>query len=77
MNLGENIEGGTTSRVASTHTNSFLNLRLRVSSKQWTDFLILNLEQMQELQGVTTAFCTGNVGAFERNLADFEETYVK
>mmetsp|Transcript_11302 Transcript_11302/g.27717 ORF Transcript_11302/g.27717 Transcript_11302/m.27717 type:complete len:386 (-) Transcript_11302:1265-2422(-) len=33
--------------------------------------------KMPELQGLTEAFCKGNVGAFERNLADYEETYVR
>lgn len=33
--------------------------------------------QLPELAALTDAFCKGNVGAFERNLADYEAVYVK
>uniref|UniRef100_A0A7S1DRJ4 PCI domain-containing protein n=1 Tax=Hemiselmis andersenii TaxID=464988 RepID=A0A7S1DRJ4_HEMAN len=33
--------------------------------------------RMPELASLTEAFCSGNVGAFEANLRDYEETYVK
>lgn len=33
--------------------------------------------QLPELAALTDAFCKGNVGAFEKNLSDFEQTYVK